>query len=122
MVRKAGIADKAMIGPSGKDEGFSCLKFDVIMTNPDDTNLIKNYVICRELYVSQNQQTLVTELRLSEDTRVFGLKGVSLDESIEANNRLVKMTLLNATEYAESLPWTVEFSSQFKVFQFMQLR
>lgn len=122
VIRRAGLADKGMIGPSGQNEGFACLKFDVIMTNPDDTNLIKNYVICRELYMSQNQQTLVTELRLSDDTRVFGLKGASVDGALDGNSRLVRMALINSEEYAESLPWTVEFTSQFKVFQFMQLR
>ena len=111
-----------MIGPQGQNEGFACIKFDVIMTNPDDTNLIKNYVTCRELFISQNQLTLVTEIRLSDDTRVFGLKGASIERSIEGSNRLVKMTLINSEEYADSLPWTVEFTSQYKVFQFMQLK
>ena len=100
-----------MIGPQGQNEGFACIKFDVIMTNPDDTNLIKNYVTCRELFISQNQLTLVTEIRLSDDTRVFGLKGASIERSIEGSNRLMKMTLINSEEYADSLPWTVEFTS-----------
>ena len=111
-----GFAEHGVTGPDGKMVGFACLKFNVMMTNPDDTNFIKNYLICRELFISQNQQTLVTELRISQDTRVFGLKLAMIERSPEGNSRAIKVHLLKSTEYADSLPWTIEFASYYKMF------
>ena len=86
------------------------------MTNPDDTNYIKNYLICRQLYISQNQLTLVTELRISQDTRVFGLRVATIERSPEGNSRVIKVHLLSSDDYSESLPWTIEFASHYKMF------
>ena len=70
---------------------LAVMKFEVIMTNPDDTNLVKNYLILKEIYVSQNQTTLVTEIRLSHDRRIYGLKLAHIERSPESNSRLIKM-------------------------------
>ena len=67
-------AEHVMYKASGLNERFACMKFDVIITNLDDGIQAKNLVICKELFMSQNQSTLTTELRLSDDTRLFGLE------------------------------------------------
>ena len=121
-LRTPGFAEHGVAGPDGKMYEFACMKFDVLMTNPDDTNYIKNYLICRELSISQNQETLVTELRISQDTRVFGLRVATVERSPEGNSRVIKAYLLQSEDYAQSLPWTIEFASHYKMFQFMQLR
>ena len=53
-LKTPGFAEHGIAGPDGRMVEFACMKFDVLMTNPDDTSFIKNYLICRELCISQN--------------------------------------------------------------------
>ena len=58
--------------------------------------------------MSQNQQTLATNLRVSGDPNIYVFL-LATQDKVENNNRKVKVTV------DPHLAWTIEFTSYYKV-------